>query len=123
MLLKLVASLMAQMVNNLLAMQKTWIRTLGQEDSLEKGMATHSNSLAWESWGQRNLAGTLKSLRSQRVNQIQLSCFHFFFSLSEAGTFWAMIGKATGYFYLYIKGKKLFWQLHKVLQCKSEFTS
>ena len=78
-LLKLVASLMAQLVNNLLAMQKTWIRTLGQEDPLEKGMATHSSSLAWESWGQRNLAGTLKSLRSQRVSQIQLSSFHFFF--------------------------------------------
>ena len=37
----------AQMVKNLPAMQKTWIQSLGQEDPLEKGMATHSNILAW----------------------------------------------------------------------------
>ena len=33
---------MAQTVNNLPVMQETWVRTLGQEDPLEKGMATHS---------------------------------------------------------------------------------
>ena len=33
-------------VKNLPAMQKTWVRSLGQEDSLEEGMATHSNTLA-----------------------------------------------------------------------------
>ena len=41
------ASLVAHMVKNLPAMQETWIRSLGQEDPLEKGMATHSNILAW----------------------------------------------------------------------------
>ena len=40
-------SLVAQMVKNLPAMQETWIRSLGQEDTLEKGMATHSRILAW----------------------------------------------------------------------------
>ena len=40
------ASLMAQMVKNLPAMQQTWVQSLGQEDSLEKGMATHSSILA-----------------------------------------------------------------------------
>ena len=35
-------------VKNLPAMQETWVRTLGQEDPLEKGMATHSSVLAWE---------------------------------------------------------------------------
>jgi len=40
------ASLVAQMVKNLLAMQETWVRSLSQEDPLEKGMATHSNILA-----------------------------------------------------------------------------
>jgi len=35
------------MVKNLPAMQGTWVRSLGQEDSLEKGMATHSSILAW----------------------------------------------------------------------------
>ena len=41
------ASLMAQMVKNLPAMQETWVWTLGWEDSLEKGMATHTSILAW----------------------------------------------------------------------------
>ena len=39
---------MAQRVKNLPAMQETWIRSLGQEDPLEEGMATHSSVLAWK---------------------------------------------------------------------------
>jgi len=35
------------MAKNLPAMQQTWVQTLGQEDTLEKGMATHSRILAW----------------------------------------------------------------------------
>ena len=42
------ASLAAQMVKNLPAMQETWVPSLGQEGPLEKGMATHSSILAWE---------------------------------------------------------------------------
>ena len=38
---------MSQKVKNLPAMQETLIRSLGQEDPLEKGMATHSSILAW----------------------------------------------------------------------------
>ena len=38
---------MAQLVKNLPAMQETWVRSLGQEDPLEKGMATHFSILAW----------------------------------------------------------------------------
>ena len=38
---------MAQLVKNLPAMQETWVRSLGCEDPLEEGMATHSNILAW----------------------------------------------------------------------------
>ena len=41
------ASLVAQMVKNLPAMGETQVRSLGQEDSPEKGMATHSSILAW----------------------------------------------------------------------------
>ena len=37
----------AQMVKNLPAMQETQVRSMGQEDPLEKGMATHSSILAW----------------------------------------------------------------------------
>ena len=40
-------SLLAQMVKNLPAMQKTLVQSLGQEDPLEKGIATHSSILAW----------------------------------------------------------------------------
>ena len=38
---------MAQTLKNLPAMQETWVRSLGQEDPLEKEMATHSSILAW----------------------------------------------------------------------------
>ena len=41
------ASLVAQTVKNLPAMQKTWVCSLGQEDPLEKEMATHSSILSW----------------------------------------------------------------------------
>ena len=52
--LNLQASLVAQMVKNLPAMRETQVRSLGQEDALEKEMATHSSILAWESpWTER----------------------------------------------------------------------
>ena len=40
-------SLVAQRVKNLPAMLETWVRSLGWEDPLEEGMATHSSILAW----------------------------------------------------------------------------
>ena len=43
----MLASQVAQMVKNLPAVQETWVRSLGREDPLEKGMATHSSILAW----------------------------------------------------------------------------
>ena len=42
------ASLVAQLVKNPPAMQEIWVQSLGWEDPLEKGMATHSSILAWE---------------------------------------------------------------------------
>ena len=60
------ASLVAQMVKNLPAMQKTWVQFLGWEDPLEKGMATHSSTLAWEiPWTEE--PGGLQPVESQRV--------------------------------------------------------
>ena len=44
---KLRASLVAQLVKNLPAMWETWVPSLGWEDPLEEGMATHSNILTW----------------------------------------------------------------------------
>ena len=56
------------MVKNLPAMQETWAGSLGQEDSLEKGMATHSSVLAWRiPWTEE--PGGLQSMGSQRVGQ------------------------------------------------------
>ena len=58
------ASLVAQLVKNLPAMQETWVRSLGQEDPLEKEMMTHSSILAWRiSWTEEP-AG-LQSMESQ----------------------------------------------------------
>ena len=45
---RLRASLLAQLVKNLSAIQETWVQSLGQEDPLEKEMATHSSIPAWE---------------------------------------------------------------------------
>ena len=55
------ASLVAQLVKNPPAIQAAWVRSLGWEDSLEKGKATHSSILAWR------IPWTVKSLGSQRV--------------------------------------------------------
>ena len=55
------ASLVAQQVKNLPAMWETWVQSLGWEDPLEKGKATHSSILSWRiSW-------TVESMGSQRV--------------------------------------------------------
>ena len=56
----------AQRVKNLPAVQEAWVRFLGQEDLLEKGMATHSSILAWKiPWAEK--PGGLQSMGSQRV--------------------------------------------------------
>ena len=56
------ASLVAQRVKNLPALQKTWVWSLGQEDSLEEEMATHSSMVAWKiSWTE---AGGLQSMQT-----------------------------------------------------------
>ena len=54
------------MVNNLPAMQETWVRSLGQEDPLEKGMATHFSILAWRNPWTEEPDG-LQSMGLQRV--------------------------------------------------------
>ena len=54
------------MIKNLPAKQETWVRSLGREDSLEKGMATHSSILAWRIFWTEEPGG-LRSMRSQRV--------------------------------------------------------
>jgi len=72
------ASLVAQMVKNLPAMQETCVRSLGREDPLEKGMAIHS-SLAWEiPWTEE--PGRLQPMGSQ--SQTGLSVLNWKFLLT-----------------------------------------
>ena len=57
---------MAHLVKNPPAMQEPWVQSLGWEDPLEEGMATHSSILAWKSpWTEE--PGGLQSLGLQRV--------------------------------------------------------
>ena len=66
------ASLVAQLVKNLPAMWETWVRSLGWEDPLEKGMATHCSILAWR------IPWTVQSMELQEmdiIEQFSLSSF------------------------------------------------
>ena len=64
--LRPLASLVAQTVKCLPAMRETWIQSPGQEDPLEKEMATHSSTLAWKiPWMEE--PGKLQSMGLQRV--------------------------------------------------------
>ena len=81
-LAKAKASLVAQMVKNPPAVQETWVQSLGWEDPLEKGMATHSNILAWRiSWTEES--GRLQFTGSQRVRHDWATsntvCLHVWF--------------------------------------------
>ena len=73
---------MAQTVKHLPTMQETQVRALGQEDPLEKEMATHSSTLAWKiPWMEE--PGRLQSMESQRVGHdwatsLSFSLFTFY---------------------------------------------
>ena len=58
-------SLVAQLVKNLPAMWETWVHSLGWEDPLEKGKATHSSVLAWR------VPCTVESMGSQKAGHDQ----------------------------------------------------
>ena len=81
------ASLVAQTVKNLLAVQETWVRSLGWEDPLEgpleEGMAAHSSILAWRIPWTGSLAGCSPRGRRKLETTERLSTAH---SLQGAGT-------------------------------------
>ena len=65
-----------QMVRNLPAAQETWVPSLGQEDPLEKEMATHSSILAWKiPWMEES--GRLQSIGSQKVGHDTVTSLSF----------------------------------------------
>ena len=71
------ASLVAQMINSPPAMQETWVWPLGQEDPLEKGIATHSSILAWRiPWTEE--PHRLQSMGSPRVRHNWVTNTHTF---------------------------------------------
>ena len=82
------ASLVAQMIKNLPAMWGTWVLSLGQEDPLKEGMATHSSILAWripwteEPGGQQSMGSqsdTTEQLSTQHISQSSYPhWFHIF---------------------------------------------
>ena len=70
------AYLVAQMVKHLPAMRETWVQSLGQEDPLEKEMATHSSILAWKiPWMEE--PGRLQNMGLQRVGYDWATSLHF----------------------------------------------
>ena len=79
---------MTQLVKNLPAMQETWVRSLGKEDPLEKGKATHSSILAWRilysPWDRRESNMTerlslLLALICITLKQTSIYIFYFYF--------------------------------------------
>ena len=74
------ASLVAQSVKNLPAMQETWVQSLDQEDPLEKEMAIHSSILAWRiPWTKE--PGRLQSMGSQELDMTERLNHHHSFSI------------------------------------------
>ena len=76
------ASLVAQMVKNPPAMQETQVRSLGREDPLEKGMATHSNILFWRiPWTEEPGGPESMGLQTVRYNWSDLARIHIKMSM------------------------------------------
>ena len=82
------ASLLAQTVKNPPAMREIWVRFLGQEDPLEKRMATHSSILVWRI-PQTEKPGRLQPMGPQKVRHNWVTNFHLHISYKYK-TWWNM---------------------------------
>ena len=88
------------MVKHLSTMQEAQVRSLGQEDPLEKEMAIHTNTIAWKiPW--REEPGRLQSMGSQRVGPYQFLCSCFLTDKNKTL-------KCMSYYCLHLIGKKSF---------------
>ena len=76
------ASLVAQTVKNLPAMQEIWLQSLGREDPLEEEMATHSSILAWRMARTEELGG-LQSTGRKESDTTERLHFHFHFTFKN----------------------------------------
>ena len=102
------ASLVTQTVRNLPAMWQTWVWSLSQEDPLEKGMANHSNILAWRIL-QTEEHGRLQSMGLQ--SQTWLSDFHFYCPIKKN------LGSSHGFINKFCRTfKEKIQNLHRLLE-------
>ena len=77
------ASLVAQMVKNLPAMQETRVRSLGWKDFLKKGMATHSSVLTWRiPWTEK--LGWIQSMGRKESDMTEQLTLHFTSTIERA---------------------------------------
>ena len=117
--------LVGQMLKNLPSMQKTWVRSLGRKDPLEKEMGIHSSILAWRiPWTEK--PGRLQSMGLQTVGHDwvtnTLTCFlfpHVFFQLMLSPfiqLFFLMSVCTRPYLCLYIGYNKIEYDTHGWLQ-------
>ena len=95
------------MVKNLPSVQETWVRSLGQEDSLEKGMATHSGILAWKIQRTEE-PGELKSMGAQRVGHDWVTDTFTFTLLTHYSN---IFGEKITFLYWLCEDKMRIWTL------------
>ena len=77
------ASLVAQTVKKLPAMQETQVQSLGQEDALEKGVATHSSILAWRIPGRRARQAVVHGVTEWDMTKRLTLHFYFYINNTE----------------------------------------
>ena len=103
------ASPMAQTVKNQRAIQKTWVRSLGQEDPLEKRMTSHSGILAWKiTWTEE--PDRLHSKGSQRVRHSYPILYYtiLYYTILYYTTLYYTILYYTILYYMYFQELPLF---------------
>ena len=113
---KLGTSLVAQMVKRLPTMWESWVRSLGQEDPLEKEMATHASTLTWKiPWMEER--GGLQSMGSQRIRHNWATSLHF--RLLNRFSWWiSKLIEGSPYWY-YVTCQR---QIHVFLKRKQYFS-
>ena len=111
-----VPSLVAQMVKNLTAMQQIWIRSLGWEDPLKKGMATHSSILAWRI-PRTEEPGGLQSLGSQRVRHDWVTLTH---THTHTRISWGSAVPSSCWTFLMRKGREVENEMNPALDVKKK---
>ena len=111
---------MAQVLKNPLAIRETWVQSLGWEDPLEEGMATHSSILAWTTHGQRNLEGYCPwgSEESDTTEQLSTAQNLHLTTLSPSSK--SFLGALPRHLCLPLQclhqtGPSLLWLLHPIL--------